>query len=534
MQNQRITDRQKKILYHLSNNYMQGSIETKMIGNDVVKVTDSTGGTEYFSMDENDAINRSDKLDMETLNSDMSEYVFFHTDTVDVPQAQHDRQTLVVSAFGGPGSGKTVACMDICQQLKKRGYNAEYVSEVAKDYVYDENYEMLDGSAEHQYDMLQEQLKRVDRYMGKVDFVVTDSPVLLNGIYNRQLTPEYEHQILQLHEQYNNFVFFVNRDESHFQMEGRIHDLEESMEKDEQIRALLDKNKIYYGTYEHKTVDKIVDNSIHTLNRIRNQHENKLIQEFISKYYLDNSIGVEKVNDREYRLSDITKDSITVRIQADRVVCPEAYGTEMEFLEMTGKSSVLHPDLIEKMGLLEDKYCFFKHVRLTAKTAEGKYVPVDGMSNASLDAIQKSYERCMELKDDYDIWELLHRTVSVTTPGLEGCKWEHYGDGSGGLYDAEGNEMTQYDLHTEEIRFGREWEQYHGYVADFGIDMVIKESEAYALDQLRNEQMEQELLNEEKSMEDWSMSVEEQELLEQLAEENLVAEEMPQSMGLVR
>lgn len=160
MEKQRITDRQERILQHLSENFMQGSIETKMIGNDMVKVTDRTGEKLYFSIDSDGAITESETLSMEDLHQDMNEYVFEHMDSVHQPQAEHDRQTLVISAYGGPGSGKTVACMDICQQLKKRGYNAEYVSEVAKDYVYDENYDMLDGSPEHQYEMLQEQLKR--------------------------------------------------------------------------------------------------------------------------------------------------------------------------------------------------------------------------------------------------------------------------------------------------------------------------------------------------------------------------------------
>lgn len=266
----------------------------------------------------------------ENLNADMQEYVYEHIDKVYQKQAFHDRQTLVISAFGGPGSGKTVACMDICQQLKKRGYNAEYVSEVAKDYVYDENFEMLDGTAEHQYEMLQEQLKRVDRYIGKVDFVVTDSPILLNGIYNQQLTPEYEQTLLQFHEQYNNFVFFVKRDESHFQKEGRIHDLEESMEKDVEIKELLDKNRIYYGTYQHETVGKIVDNSIHTLHRIRDAHSNQLIKDFVLQNYQEGYVDIEKVDDLKFKLTDKNGDILEVIIEKDKIVVPETQEVNKE------------------------------------------------------------------------------------------------------------------------------------------------------------------------------------------------------------
>ena len=200
-----------------------------------------------------------------------SNFINEHRKLVDSEQAKRNRKTLVINAFGGPGAGKTVACMDICQQLKKLGYNAEYVSEVAKDYVYAEDFDKLDGTEVHQFEILQEQMKRVDTKIGKVDFVVTDSPILLNGIYNKELTEEYSAGLLALHNQYQNFVFVVNRDVSqNFQQEGRIHNLEESQKKDCEITELLNNNKIYYGTYTHEKLQTIVRNSIKTLERIRN------------------------------------------------------------------------------------------------------------------------------------------------------------------------------------------------------------------------------------------------------------------------
>lgn len=320
MQKQRITDRQQKILKYLSDNFVQGYIDTEMINSFVVKVTDRENETLYFSIDENDVITSSDHLSMEDLVYDMQEYVFDHMDKVAEPQALNDRQTVVISAYGGPGSGKTVACMDICQQLKKRGYNAEYVSEVAKDYVYEEDYNMLDGSAEHQYEILQEQLKRVDRLLGKTDFVVTDSPVLLNGIYNQQLTPEYQRLLLMLHEQYNNFVFFVKRDASQYQQEGRLQDLAESMKKDEEILSLLDENQIYYGTYYHKTVGKIVDNSIRTFDRIQSGYLNEQVKQYVFEHYWNQEvIDIQSLGNRQFQLTDQEGGKVTISIQQGKV-----------------------------------------------------------------------------------------------------------------------------------------------------------------------------------------------------------------------
>lgn len=196
------------------------------------------------------------------LDKQKQQYVTEHQKTLD--EIPLEKTPVVINAFGGPGSGKSTACMDICQQLKKLGYNAEYVQEYAKELVYDKNWEMLDGSEAHQFEMLKEQVHRMDRLYGQADFIVTDSPVLLNTIYNQELTAAYSGMVQELHGQYHNFSFFVERDRTSFQQEGRIHNLEESILKDKEIQTLLKNNDIYYGTYTHETIGKVVQNAITT------------------------------------------------------------------------------------------------------------------------------------------------------------------------------------------------------------------------------------------------------------------------------
>lgn len=202
----------------------------------------------------------------EMLGDDMKKYVSQHKEMLE--QMKLGRIPVVINGYGGPGAGKTTACMNICAALKIAGYNAEYVQEYAKDLVYEKNFEMLDGSPEHQFEILKEQTRRLDRLYDQVEFIVTDSPVLLNTVYNNALTQEYADAIGELYNQYTNFSFFMGRDTSHFQEEGRIHNLEQSIQKDNEIRELLDQNNIYYGEYRHDTVDKIVQNAIHTYERV--------------------------------------------------------------------------------------------------------------------------------------------------------------------------------------------------------------------------------------------------------------------------
>lgn len=202
----------------------------------------------------------------EMLGDDMKRYVNQHKQMLE--QMNLERIPVVINGYGGPGAGKSTACMNICAALKIAGYNAEYVQEYAKDLVYEQNFEMLDGSPQHQFEILKEQTRRLDRLYYKVEFIVTDSPVLLNTVYNNALTPEYAEAIGELYKQYTNFSFFMGRDVSHFQEEGRIHNLEQSIQKDNEIRELLAQNDIYYGEYRHDTVDKIIQNAIHTYERL--------------------------------------------------------------------------------------------------------------------------------------------------------------------------------------------------------------------------------------------------------------------------
>ena len=41
--------------------------------------------------------------------------------------------TIVINLFGKPSAGKSICAMDITAKLKRKGVNAEYVSEFAKD-----------------------------------------------------------------------------------------------------------------------------------------------------------------------------------------------------------------------------------------------------------------------------------------------------------------------------------------------------------------------------------------------------------------
>lgn len=224
-----------------------------------------------------------------SLTKEMEDYEDEHRRQLE--NLKRDKTPVVINGYGGPGAEKSTACMEITAALKKAGYGAEYVQEYAKELVYDKNMEMLDGSAKNQFEILKEQTRRVDRLYDQVDFIVTDSPILLNEIYNKELTPEYRDIVGKIQNSYSNFSFFIERDVSNFEEEGRIHNLAESIQKDQEIRDMLLDNDIKYKTYNHENINEIVNDAINYYEsyNLMNDRKSEIIRdaEKISMTYSD-------------------------------------------------------------------------------------------------------------------------------------------------------------------------------------------------------------------------------------------------------
>ena len=79
----------------------------------------------------------------------------------------------------GPGSGKSTGAAYIFAKLKMAGINCEYVTEYAKDKTWEGAKEELNC----QIYITGKQVWRMTRVYGKVDVIVTDSPIALGSQY---------------------------------------------------------------------------------------------------------------------------------------------------------------------------------------------------------------------------------------------------------------------------------------------------------------------------------------------------------------
>lgn len=164
--------------------------------------------------------------------------------------------TIFLNLFGGPGSGKSTMCADVFTRLKKMGINCEMALEYAKDAIYEESYKKLNN----QIYIFGKQHNRIWRLNGKVDVVVTDSPILVSILYDADNNPYLKDLVMYEFKKLNTLNFYINR-EFEFSTDGRIHNLEQSKEVDNKCVELLDQNNIQYtriGNNEEE-VNKIVN-----------------------------------------------------------------------------------------------------------------------------------------------------------------------------------------------------------------------------------------------------------------------------------
>ena len=104
----------------------------------------------------------------------------------------------------GPGSGKSTAATGVFSLLKMHDLNVEYVPEVAKDLAWEDR--LTDVTYMH---IVGRQVERMERLRDKVDYIITDSPLLMQAAYNDDML--YKEIAIHEFDKWTNYNYFVNR-----------------------------------------------------------------------------------------------------------------------------------------------------------------------------------------------------------------------------------------------------------------------------------------------------------------------------------
>jgi len=151
------------------------------------------------------------------------------------------RRTKVINFTGGPGSGKTAMCCLLFAELKMRGQCVEYIPEIAKTLVWTKDFDLLNN--QHYVSMKQYQLLKA--VVGKVDYIVTDGPLLHGIYYNKNNTSNYcdvvkvETMIKKMMSDFSNTYIHVEKGDFPYEKAGRLQTEEESRSIGLEIEKIL-------------------------------------------------------------------------------------------------------------------------------------------------------------------------------------------------------------------------------------------------------------------------------------------------------
>lgn len=167
-----------------------------------------------------------------------------------------NKKLTVINFFGSPGTGKSTTAAGLFHLMKCQYYNVELVTEYAKDLVWSDRQNMF---AEQDY-IFAKQNNRLRRLVGKVDYAITDSPLLLGLFYLPwDFPPSFSKFLEDTFNTYDNVNIFLKRTKPYVKL-GRNQTEEESDLISENILNRL--NQLYYAKYHVFDADESAPSKI--------------------------------------------------------------------------------------------------------------------------------------------------------------------------------------------------------------------------------------------------------------------------------
>jgi hypothetical protein len=155
-----------------------------------------------------------------------------------------NKTTTIVNLYGGPGTGKSTSAAYLYYLAKLKGKNVELVREYVKDWAW----EKRPINTYDQIYFLGKQVRRESMLYGKVDYVVTDSPVMMNLYYAQRYCPPSLSEGIrsatlsfykQAAEDGNKHLHVFLKRSKPYIAEGRYQTKEEAIEIDQGVHRVL-------------------------------------------------------------------------------------------------------------------------------------------------------------------------------------------------------------------------------------------------------------------------------------------------------
>jgi GTPase SAR1 family protein len=146
-----------------------------------------------------------------------------------------NKKPLIVNFFAGPGAGKSTMASRVFSELKERHYNAELITEFAKDLTWEKSTNVLDN----QLFVFANQHHRLWRLSNDLDVVVSDSPLMLSLVYARDKTTNlFKQYVVEEFKSFNNINIILERVKK-YNPKGRNQNEDQAKDIDELIKQIL-------------------------------------------------------------------------------------------------------------------------------------------------------------------------------------------------------------------------------------------------------------------------------------------------------
>ena len=156
--------------------------------------------------------------------------------------------TVVINLLAGSGAGKSTCAADLFAKMKHQQYHCELVTEYVKKWAW----QSRKPTPFDQFYLAGKQSQSESQLYGKVDYIVTDSPIILSGFYEayhlkREIVLPAVLNFLSFAQEKGvvHKNFFLKRNKP-FDPRGRFETAEQAVTVDLQLRDFLESYSIPY------------------------------------------------------------------------------------------------------------------------------------------------------------------------------------------------------------------------------------------------------------------------------------------------
>lgn len=170
----------------------------------------------------------------------------------------------VINLLGEPSVGKSITASGVHSKLGRQGYSVELVPEVAKNFAW-ESFKVKNKIYKHPIFkqptyLFASQNRSLQRIRGKVDYAITDSPLILSAVYKEKgYFKEFSKLVLKQFKKYDNINILLKRKHKYIE-NGRVHKEKEAIKIRKKLIKFLNKHNIKYKefTTSKNIISKIV------------------------------------------------------------------------------------------------------------------------------------------------------------------------------------------------------------------------------------------------------------------------------------